>query len=329
MISKGSLFWRLFLPIVGIFVLFLVLVSIYIPNVIQSNAEQESITAAKKTVLQFKTVRKYYTQNVVKKILGRDGLKGSVNHKNEKDSFPFPATMVHDLSELMQEQGTSLKLYSPYPFPNRKDRQLDNFGQQAWNSLSNDPDIEFSQTEETDKGTFVRVAIADTMVSAVCVTCHNSHPDTPKADWKLNDLRGVLEVKVNIDQQLANGQSISNSLILLIVIMAVLLSVVLAGIYKKSIASRLTTISDAISEIAVGEGDLTKRLDDTGTDEVSTIAKHFNKFAEKLESSIREIILSANALSNTSEELQQVTNSVTTNVMQQDGQTEEIARCKS
>ena len=29
-----------------------------------------------------------------------------------------------------------------------------------------------------------------------CVSCHNSHPDTPKRDWKIGDLRGVLEVQV-------------------------------------------------------------------------------------------------------------------------------------
>jgi len=323
--SKHSLFWRLYIPIVGIFSLFLVLVYIYIPSIIQTNAEQESIVAAKKTVLQFKTIRKYYTQNVVKKILGRDGLKGSVNHKNEKDSFPFPATMIHDLSTLMQEQGTSLKLYSPYPFPNRKARQLDKFGKEAWSALNKNSDTEFSQTEYTDDGTFVRVAIADKMVTAVCVTCHNSHPDTPKADWKLNDVRGVLEVVVNIDQQLANGNYISNTLIIIIFIMMLILSVVLVGIYKKSIGKRLGTISEAIGVIASGEGDLTKRLDDSGEDEVSIIARHFNAFAEKLELSIKEIVQSANALSITSEQLHQVTGTVTSNVMQQDGQTEEIA----
>ena len=39
----------------------------------------------------------------------------------------------------------------------------------------------------------VRYAIADIMLPA-CVGCHNSHPETPKADWKVGDVRGVVEV---------------------------------------------------------------------------------------------------------------------------------------
>lgn len=27
-----------------------------------------------------------------------------------------------------------------------------------------------------------------------CVTCHNTHPQSPKTDWQVGDLRGVLEI---------------------------------------------------------------------------------------------------------------------------------------
>ena len=29
-----------------------------------------------------------------------------------------------------------------------------------------------------------------------CVACHNTHPETPKKDWKVGDLRGVLEISM-------------------------------------------------------------------------------------------------------------------------------------
>jgi len=322
---KNSLFWKIFLPIAGTFVIFLVVVSFYIPELIRDNAEQEAIATAKKTVHQFKTVRKYYTEQVVSKIIGRDGLKGSVNHKNETDSFPFPATMVHDLSELLVEQGTTLKLYSPYPFPNRKNRQLDSFGNAAWQSLQNDPVNAFTRTEESESGAIVRVAIADTMISNVCVTCHNTYPDTPKADWKLNDLRGVLEIQTNIQSQLDQGWKISFTLVIILIVMSILLLLMLAAIYRKSIGQRLNEVSTALSEIASGDGDLTQRLNEQGEDEVSLIAKKFNLFIDKLEFSIKDIKLSANVLENTSEKLHDLTHSMTSSVIQQDSQTEQIA----
>lgn len=31
-------------------------------------------------------------------------------------------------------------------------------------------------------------------MKASCVPCHNTHPDSPKTDWKVGDMRGVLEI---------------------------------------------------------------------------------------------------------------------------------------
>ncbi|MCZ6889067.1 MAG: response regulator, partial [Gammaproteobacteria bacterium] len=40
-----------------------------------------------------------------------------------------------------------------------------------------------------------------------CVACHNSHPDTPRNDWKEGDVRGVVEVVVPLDAALTQTQS--------------------------------------------------------------------------------------------------------------------------
>ena len=29
-----------------------------------------------------------------------------------------------------------------------------------------------------------------------CVDCHNSHPESPKRDWKVGDVRGIQEVTI-------------------------------------------------------------------------------------------------------------------------------------
>jgi PAS domain S-box-containing protein len=39
-----------------------------------------------------------------------------------------------------------------------------------------------------------------------CVTCHNQHPDSPKRDWKLGDVRGIQEVTVRGIQVNGFGQ---------------------------------------------------------------------------------------------------------------------------
>ena len=39
--------------------------------------------------------------------------------------------------------------------------------------------------------------IAPVMMDAPCVGCHNSHPDSPKRDWKVGDVRGIQEITVS------------------------------------------------------------------------------------------------------------------------------------
>ena len=34
-------------------------------------------------------------------------------------------------------------------------------------------------------------------MAAPCVNCHNTHPDSPKRDWKVGDVRGIEEFTIN------------------------------------------------------------------------------------------------------------------------------------
>ena len=45
----------------------------------------------------------------------------------------------------------------------------------------------------------LRYATADVM-KATCVACHNSHPDSPKKDWRVGEMRGVLALSYPLDQ---------------------------------------------------------------------------------------------------------------------------------
>src|SRR3712207_8452132 len=40
-----------------------------------------------------------------------------------------------------------------------------------------------------------------------CVACHNAHPDSPKTDWNVGDVRGVLEVAVSLDRVVAASRT--------------------------------------------------------------------------------------------------------------------------
>ncbi|MDA0691679.1 MAG: methyl-accepting chemotaxis protein [Nitrospinae bacterium] len=184
---------------------------------------------------QFKTLRAYYVKSVINKVKGNNtGLKISYDHKTMPDAIPLPATLIHDMSELLSEKGDDkikLKLYSEYPFPNRANRKLDGFGQEALAFFKTNPDQPFVKQENLGGQEVVRVAVADKLVAEACVNCHNTRADTPKNDWKLNDVRGVLEVISPIDAQLAANSSMVNSVIGITAFCLILVGLMVAGVW--------------------------------------------------------------------------------------------------
>ena len=169
---------------------------------------QSCVQNATATIEQFKTLRAYYTEKVVLKVKAKSALNVSFDHAQKDDTIPLPATMVQDLSDLLGKKtnGNQVKLYSAFPFPGRQDRVLDPFMKEAISYLGTNAGATFVRTEHVGGSSRVRVAVADRMVNNSCVSCHNTHPASPRRDWKLDDVRGVLEVETSIDSQMAANQ---------------------------------------------------------------------------------------------------------------------------
>ncbi len=320
-----TLFWRLFLPVMGVFLVILAVLAWMIPAMITDNAERNAVQTAEETVAQYKQLRAYYTKNVITKVLGQGGLKPSFDHEGNAKAVPLPATMIHDLSELMQEKGIRLSLYSDYPFPNRASRKLDAFERDAWQQIRKNSERVHVDTEERNGETWVRVGVADTMDAQACVNCHNSRPDTPKNDWKLGEVRGILEVQTNIQAELIAGQSISRNLIIMLVVLFVVLSGVLWLVYRRAIGKRLEDVAHAMQDIADGGGDLTRRLDDAGEHEIARIGQAFNRFAGSLQELISQVSLTSGELNECSVHLNSISNQTVSSLSQQEQETQQVA----
>ena len=82
-----------------------------------------------------------------------------------------------------------------------------------------------------------------------------------------------------------------NSLVMLIS-MAIIISILVAGfvyIVSRSILLPAIETSTLMENIAQGEGDLTKRLDVKGKDEITQLASFFNTFVSKMQDSLAEV----------------------------------------
>jgi methyl-accepting chemotaxis protein len=246
-----SLAWRMILPIPLVVVIGIVVIWCVVPRVVVNIATDGAITASQQIATQFKIIRTYYTENIVNKVNKEGTFKPSIDHRADPKAIPLPATMIHDLSILLSKQDTTLNLYSVYPFPNRKERRLDPFQQRAWEYLSNNPQSFLSQNETRDGKNIVRVAVADTMVSQACVDCHNSTAGSPKRDWKLGDVRGVLEVTMVIDRQLLHGTGLSTAIILAVGFIGLMLIGITLAV-TRSVTKPISGLVGAMRQLAKG-----------------------------------------------------------------------------
>ncbi|WDE02814.1 methyl-accepting chemotaxis protein [Thalassomonas viridans] len=306
-INFSGLFWKLAIPVVSLFVITILLLSFYIPKEIQQRAVEGATVASQQTANQFKTLRKYYVENVVAKVKAGSDMKPGIDHKADANTFPLPATMIHDLSGLLKNEGTTVNLYSAYPFPNRKSRVLDSFQNEAWDYLSKNPGSVYVAETVKDGKNLVRVAIADTMTGEGCVTCHNSHPDTPRAGWRIGDVRGILEINSDISMQVAASQETGSHIMWTLLAAMVFIILAINYVYRSVIAKKILVLDTSITALAEGSSDLTQRLDDSGKDEISKLAGGFNQFLENHRLFIKKIAQSAEQLSESSTELSTIT----------------------
>jgi adenylate cyclase len=82
----------------------------------------------------------------------------------------------------------------------------DAFEREALEQLRIAPDQPIERFEPFQGRPALRFAKARRMSDA-CVRCHNAHTQSPKRDWKIGDLGGVLEIIRPLDQDIARTQA--------------------------------------------------------------------------------------------------------------------------
>lgn len=273
---KSRLVYKIIAPMPLAAIIGIAMLIMFLPSAITSNAIDNATASAIQTASQFKKLRGYYTKNIISKIVADGNLRPHFDHKDDPGAIPLPATVIHELSEQLAQEDTTINLYSAFPFPNRADRVLDRFQNDAWNYLVDNPGEVFSRQETVGGREILRVAVADTLVAEGCVACHNNHPLTPRTGWSLNDVRGVLEVNQYIDGPIAAAADLGLDVGLMALILAIGVIIAIFLITAR-VSKPLTVMTDSMQHLA--EGNLEAPVPDTkSTDEVGRMASALSTF---------------------------------------------------
>jgi PAS domain S-box-containing protein len=148
-------------------------------------------------------IRAYYADNVVARLQAGQGKVVITEHYHlAHGGIPIPASLSIESGALFENsQGEGRLTYaflSDYPFANRNSRPLDDFEQAALAALRRDPQrSRYATVVGGGLGPMTYRLATPVLMRQSCVSCHNTHPDSPKRDWKVGDMRGIQEVSVS------------------------------------------------------------------------------------------------------------------------------------
>jgi len=135
---------------------------------------------------------------------------------------------------------------------------------------------------------------------------------------------GVMEIAMDRSHAVS-AISGTRNITLLVGGFALIIGLLIAWLIGRSITVPISNAVNAMNDIAEGEGDLTKRLIESGKDEITDLSIAFNHFAEKVHSIILQVSDSTAQLTNAAEKMSSITDETSQGAQQQQSETEQVA----
>jgi adenylate cyclase len=167
-------------------------------NLIESQAVQN----AEHYVESFNQAIDLYSVAAADRAKAVQGIEVTHAYLNQPGAIPLPSTFAIELGERISDRKDEIavRFYSDYPFPWREEGggAKDSFERAALDFLNRNPKEHFVRRETLDGQGVLRYGEASIMKPS-CVTCHNTHPQSPKKDWEVGDVAGVWEITQSLD----------------------------------------------------------------------------------------------------------------------------------
>ncbi|MGA6825978.1 Tll0287-like domain-containing protein [Nitrospira sp. NS4] len=134
--------------------------------------------------------RTFYTTDIVERMQMRGIVFASENWR-ETARLPLPAQFLIETGRLMAAErgGLRYRLISNWPI-NKKNRPSTDFERAGLTEILVNSDQPYTAVTTEGGAPVFQALYADKAVSQSCVGCHNAHPDSPKKDFKPQDVMG-------------------------------------------------------------------------------------------------------------------------------------------
>lgn len=142
--------------------------------------------------------RAVYTKNVVARLQNEEKVIKASEHWKDEKALPLPAQMFRMGAEAVAEKnpGFVYALLSLWPI-NKQNTPKTDAEKTGLKFVADSGGKTNYYAEETLGGKKYFTAVyADVAVSKACVSCHNGHKDSPRTDFKLEDVMGGVVIRL-------------------------------------------------------------------------------------------------------------------------------------
>jgi len=134
------------------------------------------------------SIRAIYTAEIV-----TPGLKKGLEYREDwkaKDvhAGPLPALFLRETANRLQQRMPELSLFLGSTYPIEASNHFKGAQQAYFETIERERQPQFFIDDSTGRHTAM---FPDVASAPACVSCHNEHPDSPRKDWKLDDVMGA------------------------------------------------------------------------------------------------------------------------------------------
>ena len=144
--------------------------------------------------------RDLYTRHVVERMQTKGIVVASENWE-EMNTLPLPAQFLLESGRHVGKQGLGMqyRLISLWPI-NKRNVATTPLQSIGLGTILTQPNHPYTGVTKVGNTRYYEAVYADLAITQACIGCHNAHPDSPKRDFKLNDVMGAIVISIQLGQ---------------------------------------------------------------------------------------------------------------------------------
>jgi hypothetical protein len=144
--------------------------------------------------------REVYTKHAVERMQVK-GVVAVSEKWEERNAMPLPIQFLSESGRLVGKKnlGVQYRLISSWPI-NKQNVAANALESIGLGAVATNPDRPYKGVTKVGDTRYFEAVYADLAVAPHCAGCHNAHPDSPKRDFKLNDVMGAIVVSIQLGQ---------------------------------------------------------------------------------------------------------------------------------